>query len=84
MVFVAHRLLSRPGVPAVVQDTGFSKFIPTGHGLFSFSIIDEATRAIETIGNDYNYYQQAAHEAARTYFDSKLVPGELLQHMGVG
>ncbi len=69
------------GRPVVVQDTGFSEYIPIGEGLFSFRNLLEAAGAIATIEKDYNHHQQAARELARTQFDSRLVLSEILEKM---
>jgi hypothetical protein len=67
------------GVPAIVQDTGFSRVIPTGSGLLAFSTMDEAVNAIEQVASDYARHSAAAEEIAHTYFDSKHVLGNLLE-----
>jgi hypothetical protein len=36
------------GRPVIAQETGFSRFLPTGAGLFAFETIDEALASIET------------------------------------
>ena len=41
------------GKPVVTQDTGFSKFVPTGEGLFAFSTMEEAVDALARIDADY-------------------------------
>ena len=71
------------GLPVVVQDTGFSKLIPTGEGLFAFSNLDEAARSIESAERDYARHQKAAHELARTHFASDVVLGDLLKRIGL-
>jgi hypothetical protein len=72
------------GRPVVVQDTGFSEFIPTGRGLFAFSDLDGAVRGVEAVEADYAGHQEAARELARTQFDSDRVLGELLDRVGLG
>lgn len=67
------------GRPVVVQDTGFSEYIPSGQGLFSFRNLSEAIQAITTIEQDYNHHQQSARELARNHFDSRLVLSEILE-----
>lgn len=69
------------GRPVVVQDTGFSKYIPTGLGLMAFTDLNEAVKAIEAIEQDYDTHQQAARELAQTWFDSRLVLSEILEHV---
>jgi len=71
------------GLPVVVQDTGFSEFIPTGQGLFAFSNLDEAARGIEAVERDYARHQRAARELARTQFASDVVLGDLLRRIGL-
>jgi hypothetical protein len=66
------------GVPAIVQDTGFSKFIPTGQGLFAFTTIDEALAAIDQLASNPTRHAQAASDLARQYFDSGKVLNQLL------
>jgi len=72
------------GRPVVVQDTGFSDFIPTGHGLFAFSDLDQAVAAIGAVESDYISHQEAARELARSHFDSAVVLGNLLDKVGLG
>jgi hypothetical protein len=67
----------------VIQDTGFSGFIPTGEGLFAFGDVTTARQAIECIEADYAHHQQAAREVAFEYFDSGKVLGKLLAQAGL-
>jgi hypothetical protein len=62
----------------VTQETGFSKSIPTGEGLFSFSTMDEAVAAIETIESDYERHRAAARDIAVEFFDATKVLSALL------
>jgi len=55
------------GRPAVLQETGFSKFIPTGKGLFSFSNMQEAIDAINEINKDYEFHCKEARKIAEKY-----------------
>jgi hypothetical protein len=71
------------GLPVVVQDTGFSEFLPTGEGLFAFTNLDEAVRGIEMVEKDYARHQHAARELARTQFASDVVLKDLLQRIGL-
>jgi hypothetical protein len=66
------------GRPVVTQETGFSRFIPTGEGLFSFSNMNEAVGAIEAIESDYERHRRAAREIAAEYFDARTVLSRLL------
>ena len=61
------------GRPAVVQDTGWSAHLPSGHGLLGFSTIDEAAAALERLERSYPEHAQSAIEIAREYFDARQV-----------
>lgn len=67
------------GKPVVTQETGFSRVLQTGEGLLSFSTVDEAAAAIETIEADYTRHTKAARALAERYFDSGRVLNELLE-----
>ena len=69
--------------PVVVQDTGFTDFIPTGRGLFAFKDLAEAKEALLEIEGDYASHQAAAHEIARDYFSSDVVLRDLLKKSGL-
>jgi hypothetical protein len=71
------------GRPAVVQDTGFSRVIPTGRGLFAFTDAAEALSGIDAIESDYEAHQAAARELAQSHFDSNRVLGDLLSRIGL-
>jgi hypothetical protein len=57
------------GRPALVQETGMSKHLPAGHGLVTFTTIDEAVRGIDSINADYPAHCAAARKLA----EDKLV-----------
>lgn len=65
--------------PVIVQDTGFSKLLPTGRGLLAFTTLDEAVAAVREVQNDYPRHSAAALEIAREYFDSDIVLSRLLE-----
>lgn len=69
--------------PVVVQDTGFSSYIPTGEGLFAFDTIEQAKDAMEKVEREYPKHQQAARSIACDYFDSDKVIGKMLEHIGL-
>ena len=71
------------GKPVVTQETGFSRFIPTGGGLFAFSTLDEAASALATINADYVRHAHAAREIAAEYFAADTVLRKLLHDAGV-
>ncbi len=67
------------GVPAVVQDTGFGRAIPTGEGILTFSTPEEATDAIERLTSDPDRHAKAARAIAEEYFDSDKVLTRLIE-----
>jgi hypothetical protein len=70
------------GRPALVQDTGFSAWLPTGAGLLAFSSPDEAAAGVEEIDGRYAFHCRAAREAAERCFGSGAVLTELLEGIG--
>jgi hypothetical protein len=66
------------GRPVIAQDTGFSRQLPVGHGLFAFSSAGEAVGAIERMNADYPAHCIAARRLAEEYFDSDRVLARLL------
>jgi hypothetical protein len=71
------------GRPVVTQDTGFSKNIPSGAGLFAFSTIEEIREAIGRINGDYMNQCHAARELAHEYFDADAVLRHLLKQADI-
>jgi hypothetical protein len=71
------------GRPALVQDTGFSRHIPTGEGLVSFRTFDEAMAGAHRIVRDYPQHCLTARRIAEEYFDSDKVIRELLAEIGL-
>jgi hypothetical protein len=72
------------GKPVVTQETGFSKYVPTGRGLFAFSTAEEVLAALDVINRDYTAHARAAREIACEYFDSSKLLAKMLQDVGVG
>jgi hypothetical protein len=66
------------GKPVVVQDTGWSKYYPTGAGLFGFDTADEAVEALATVDADYRRHCDAARAVAESAFASDKVLERLL------
>src|SRR4029078_595916 len=65
------------GRPALVQETGFSRHIPTGKSLLSFQKLDAAIEKDERIARDYKMHCLAARQIAEQYFDSDKVISNL-------
>jgi hypothetical protein len=67
------------GRPVIVQETGFSKVLPTGRGIVPFATMEEACAAIESVEAHYSEHQQAARAIADAYFDSGRVLTSLVE-----
>ena len=65
------------GRPAVVQETGWSKFVPSGPGCHAFATTDQAAAALDHILTDPDAERAAAYEKAREY----LAPDRVLPSM---
>jgi hypothetical protein len=63
----------------ITQETGFSKFMPTGKGLFGFQAMDDILAAVETIERNYTENCRAAREIAAEYFAAEKVLSKLLR-----
>jgi hypothetical protein len=71
------------GRPVITQETGFSKFLPTGRGLFGFRTMDDILAAVDTIESDYQGNCRAANEIAEEYFAAQKVVGSLMERAGL-
>jgi hypothetical protein len=71
------------GRPVVAQETGFSRFLPTGEGLFAFETTDDACAGIEAVVRDYDRHARRARAIAEEYFDASCVLPRLLERAGV-
>jgi hypothetical protein len=67
------------GRPVIVQDTGFSDFLPCGAGLLAFRAPTEALEAINRLNDDYGAHCRAARAVAEEYFDARRVLTDLLE-----
>ncbi|MCE5336024.1 MAG: hypothetical protein LLG06_15695 [Desulfobacteraceae bacterium] len=71
------------GRPVITQETGFSKFLPTGKGLFGFLSLEEILAAVDVIESDYEGSCRAAREIAEEYFAAEKVLGSLMARAGL-
>jgi hypothetical protein len=71
------------GRPAITQETGFSKFLPTGKGLFGFKTMDDILKAVDAIESDYAGHCRAARDIAAEYFAAEGVVGSLVERAGL-
>lgn len=66
------------GLPVIVQDTGFSDWLPVGCGVLPFHSLAEAVECIEQVNADYLTHRQAARDiAVRTFSHSAVLSGLL-------
>lgn len=79
--WISDRTLSylASGKPAVVQQTGRSRFLPDCSGLFRFRDIDEAVAHLETVATDYERHCKLARRLAEDYFDGRQLVGRVLE-----
>ena len=55
------------GRPAVVQDTKWSRYVPSGDGLIAFETMDESIEALTRVASDADKHSRAAYDVAREY-----------------
>lgn len=61
------------GRPVVVEDAGFTTWLPAGSGVLAFATPEEALAGIEAVTRDYAAHGRAAREIAAGYFDARVV-----------
>jgi hypothetical protein len=69
------------GRPVLAQETGFSRFVPSGEGLLSFETVDDAAAGVDAIRGAYVRHAGRARELAEELFDSDRVLGSLLDRL---
>ncbi len=67
------------GRPAVVQETGWSRHLPSDRGVLPFTTLDEAAEGLAKVTHNYSEHSKAAREIALEFFDAKKVCQELLR-----
>jgi len=70
------------GRPVLAQETGFSRFLPTGQGLFAFATAEDVLVGIEALRSGYPRHARAARALAEEFFDSDKVLPRLLRRIG--
>jgi hypothetical protein len=70
------------GRPAIVQDTGWTRHLPSGEGLLAFSTPDEAADAVAAVESDYPRHAARAAAIAREHFDAGTVLSSLIERVG--
>ena len=61
------------GKPAVVQNTGPSRFLPDAAGLFRFEDMKGAIESLEKVAGDYDNQSRMARSLAEEFFDAKKI-----------
>ena len=69
------------GRPVIAQETGFTRWLPTGEGVFAFQTMEDAIDAIDSLNCDYRRHARAARRVAEEYFDSDKVLPRLLEKL---
>ncbi len=69
------------GRPVVVQETGWTRHLPVGHGALAFSSVEEAAESIARVNQDYALHSKAARRMAEEHFEATRVCRELLRAM---
>ena len=68
------------GRPAVVQETDWSRHIPSGRGVLPFTTVEEAAEGLARVTRNYSEHSKAAREIALEFFEAKKVCHDLLRH----
>jgi hypothetical protein len=71
------------GRPVVTQETGFSKLLPTGKGLFAFRDLGDIVTALDEIAGDYGGHCRSAREIAAEHFGAEPVLSRLCDEAGL-
>ena len=71
------------GRPVVVQDTGWSEYLPSGQGILKFNSLEEAVEGIKEISTHYSQHAHKARELAKEYFEAGKVCRQLLEESGL-
>jgi len=69
------------GRPAIVQDTAWTRHLPSGEGLLAFRTADEAADAIARVDGDYARHAACASAIAREHFEASTVLSSLIERV---
>jgi hypothetical protein len=67
------------GRPAVLQDTGWTDWLPSGEGALAFSTPDQAVAALEAVAAEPERHGRAARKLMEEHFEAGPVCAELLE-----
>jgi hypothetical protein len=71
------------GRPALLQDTGFSRFLRAGEGLIGFRTLSEAVAGADRIVAEHPAHCEAARLVAERHFDSDRVLARFCDEAGI-
>lgn len=66
------------GRPAIVQNTGFTDWLPCGDGVLPFSTPDEVLAAIDSVNTHYDRHGRAGRELVQEHFNATAVLSRLI------
>lgn len=66
------------GLPVILQDTGFTDWLPSGRGVLAFSSLEEAASCLERVDAEYEAHRRAANEIAGATFGYRTVLPQLV------
>ncbi len=69
------------GRPAVVQDTKWSRYVPSGAGIFAFDTMEQCIAGLKTIIRDPAKQRNAAYDVAREYLAPDRVITPMIQQI---
>ena len=69
------------GRPVVVEETGWSRHLPSGKGAIPFSTMAEAVEGLKQASLDYPSHSKAARSIAQEYFEAKKVCQDLIRQI---
>jgi hypothetical protein len=72
------------GLPVILQETGFSDWLPTRQGVLSFRTLDEAVGCVAEVARDYPSHRRSARELAERVFAHQVVLPQLLDQAWEG
>jgi hypothetical protein len=71
------------GRPVVTMNTGWTRFYPSGEGLFGYDTTEEALSALGAVASDYRRHSRAARDMAAAYFGSDPVLAPMMAACGL-
>ena len=69
------------GRPVVVQETGWTRSLPSGEGVLAFDDIDSAAAALRQVMADPQRHARAARRIAEECFDARHVLGDMIDQL---